>query len=213
MLENLQKEVMEINNRILALCENDEKINKRYKGCQIYYSPFVKNPDFMIVGINPGSGYFREKGERIQSFEPIDNYKSMDVMGEELKLLFRMMNKEDLFEKSFITNTYFLSTDNQKELDNLLSLLPEIFKIEVKQKAAEWFKTLVEVVSPKIILCTAYKSFGFVNIFYDNGITINNQSEYFKEGKIGSIPIIACKRKYVTIENKQHLINRLTELL
>jgi len=85
MFENLQKEVIEVNEKILSLCEQNPKIKELYKGCQIYFSPLIKNPDLMLIGINPGSGFYKANRTIVQKFEPLEKYGEGYDLAQEIK--------------------------------------------------------------------------------------------------------------------------------
>ena len=214
MLENLQNEVENMNKKILYLCKQDSKLNQIYKGCQVFYSPFIKKPKLMIIGINPGSGYYKSQGKIVQKFEPIDNYNEGGVLFEELRyMIFKEMNKQDIFLSSFITNAYYFATEKSSDLNNFLKLLPEDLRSELKQKSTQWLKYLISTVSPKIILCTGHQAFDIVKSFYAEDMVISINKGHVLEAKIDSIPVIACKRMFSTIVKKPLLIQKLTEYL
>jgi uracil-DNA glycosylase len=210
MLTTLQNEVKAINDKIIALCEQNPELKALYKGCQIYFSPLVKNPDLMLIGINPGSGYFKNNGKPVQKFEPVDNYNEGGILFEEFKYgIFRKLNKETVFESSFITNAYFFATDTKNDLEVFLKLLPEDFRIEVKQQSVKWLKQIVSNVSPKLILCEGHTAFDYLKRFYGDSMAVINNKGSVLEAKIDNIPIVGCERMGATIIKKELLIEKL----
>ena len=168
MFESLQKEVIEVNEKILSLCEQNSKLKELYKGCQIYFSPLVKNPDLMLIGINPGSGFYKaNKNQIVQKFEPLEKYEEGYDLAQEVKCgVFRHFGREDIFNSTFKTNVYFFATDNVDRLKCLLKLFPEDFRIEVKEKSIKWLKEFITLISPKLILCEGHTAFDYVKSFY-----------------------------------------------
>ena len=53
-LKNLKKDVKSFAKKIVKIAKTDEKVRDLYKGTKIFFSPVVKNPKFMFLGINPG---------------------------------------------------------------------------------------------------------------------------------------------------------------
>ena len=39
-----------------------------YRGTQILYSPLRYKPKFLLIGINPGPGYFNKYGKNVEKF-------------------------------------------------------------------------------------------------------------------------------------------------
>jgi hypothetical protein len=208
-LDLLQNEVKEINDKIITLCKENKELDILYKGCQIYYSPFVKNPDLMIIGINPGDGYYRQHNKIVQKFEPVSDYEDLGSMTNYLDNLFIKLGKQETFLNSFVTNTCFFSTHDEKSLDDLLYKLPKELSIEIRQKSIKWIKEMIAIISPKLILCSASRSFDFLrDNFKDNFVLIQNKGTVF-EGKINNIPIVGYNRRC----KKELLIEKLKEYL
>jgi hypothetical protein len=208
LFENLQKEVIEVNKKILSLCEKNYTIKELYKGCQIYFSPLVRNPDLMLIGINPGSGFYKaNKNQIVQKFEPLEKYDEGYDLAQEVKCgVFRHLGRENIFNSTFKTNVYFFSTDNADKLKNFLKLLPEDLRILLKQKSIIWLKEIIKLVSPKLILCEGHTVFYYLKSFYGNEMTVDVNKGYVFEGTIDKIPIIGCKRMGCNIIKKEYLI-------
>jgi hypothetical protein len=62
MFENLICEVKGLNERILDECKKNDKIENLYRGCQIFFSPVKEKHEVMLIGINPGPGYYNSEG-------------------------------------------------------------------------------------------------------------------------------------------------------
>jgi uracil-DNA glycosylase len=218
MLKNLQKEVKEINDEILIKCKENPELNRLYKGCQIYFSPFVKNPDLMLIGINPGNGYFKHNGEIVQKFEPLIISNEKEMLKEGGKLfevlyydIFRKLNLDHIFINSFKTNAYYFATDGGDELKNFLKYLPADLRIEVKQNSIKWLKQIVSIVSPRIILCAGHTAFDYVKNFYGDDMSIIQNKGSIFEARINNTPVIGCERNRANILKKELLIEKLKE--
>jgi len=210
MFNKLENEVKELNNKIISLCNDNGEINKLYKGSQIYYSPIRIKPEIMILGINPGSGYFRINNQIVQNFEAPDENEKSDYM-EELKLLCRKMNNPILIEKSFITNTYYFATDGDAQLKQLIKLLPLDIKTEFEEKAKKWTKTFIKEINPKLIFCMGAFAWDKLKSFYKDNIEIIYEKGNIFEAKIENKPVIACSRSYSIIKNIDSVANKLKE--
>jgi hypothetical protein len=210
-LQNLQNEVTEINNRILLLCEKDDELKAIYKGCQIYLSPLVENPDLMLIGINPGAGYYKNHNNQIvQNFEPQEKYEENYDLAQEIKHgVFKYLGKIDIFTNTVKTNTFFFATKNAEDLKRLFKKLPEDFRVELKRKSAEWTKTIIQYVSPKIILCEGHGAFDYLKGFYGEEMVITQNHGYILEATINNIPVIGCQRMGSTIIKKELLVDKL----
>jgi len=54
--------------------QTQQDFKKYFKGVQILFSPLHFKPKIMLIGINPGSGYFDWHGEK-----PVKHYKPQKV--------------------------------------------------------------------------------------------------------------------------------------
>src|SRR5690606_25915377 len=74
--------------QILTAAENDAEIKSLYKGCQILFSPLIYKPKILLIGFNPGGGYFKYNGEVAEIFEPMpgmEYYLNKHSLGEHTK--------------------------------------------------------------------------------------------------------------------------------
>jgi len=84
-LQQMKEEVIEMNNKILEITKVDGKLEKLYKGCQIYMSPLFYIPKVMYIGINPGSGFFKANRTPVQKFDPFKLGSRQDYENEPWK--------------------------------------------------------------------------------------------------------------------------------
>jgi hypothetical protein len=130
-MENSYNEIKLEIQEFLTEIEKDENLSKildkYYKGIQILLSRLIYKPKFMFIGINPGAGFYNDKGEKVKRLSPL---KHMEYIGLDYKLatetreLLRLAgipNSE--LNNSVKTNYYFLSTTNANDLFSLLSHL------------------------------------------------------------------------------------------
>jgi len=64
-LSNIQKRLKKYAKRILKLILfiKEHKYN---------FSPVFENPDFLFLGINPGSGFFKHNGIKVKKYSPLE---------------------------------------------------------------------------------------------------------------------------------------------
>jgi len=211
-LKALIDEVKELHGEILAECQKNEKIKALYKGCQIFFSPFKKNPDVLFIGINPGPGYANaNNGKIVENFEPLEKY-GINVLSEEVLICFREAGKGNIFDNAVATNGRFFATDGSEALKSFIANLPENLREKVKTMSAKWIRSLIEIIEPRMIMCLGNESFDFLrdNVYPKEVVIIENKNPPL-EGKISNIPILGCKRRQSTIVNKDAVIEKIRE--
>jgi hypothetical protein len=208
-----EKEVMEINRKILDLSQENAEIKRLYKGCEVYFSPLIENSDLMLIGINPGAGFYKQYKEIVQSFVPIQHTydESSYTLANEVKWVFNKLGKESILKNTFKTNYYYWATENEKELDMLFRALPHDLMGEIESKAQEWIKMLVDEINPKLIICEGIKSFRkFLHAFYPNYDAVH-EGKYVKYTKINGRPVFAFRRIFATIPYAEDFVAALKE--
>jgi hypothetical protein len=216
MFENLICEVKGLNEKIIAECEKSNEITKLYKGCQIFFSPVKEKHEVMLIGINPGPGYYKyfhkedpesDWGDKIvQEFAPLlehEYFKNDYDLAYHVKDVFSKAKKIDKLEDSIKTNLFFLATDDESSLWKFINKLSDSLRKEILEKSKIWIQEIVKQVSPKLIICegtgSAYNNLR--NAFH--GIYIEEVGYgRVKSGKINSINVLAFKRTYSIIANK-----------
>jgi hypothetical protein len=213
-LLNLQNEVKVIHKKILAECKENDALRELYKGCQIYYNKLYPKQDIMLLGINPGSGYWRANHKPVEEFDPMldDNFD----LSVEVKSVFQSLKKPDLYEKSFRTNCYFFATDNQSKLKQFIKLLSKELRAEIDTKSREWIKRMVAEAAPKIIICEGIAAYQrLLSIFYPDREIIEN-GNFTKIAKVEGKLVLAFKRMYCyfySTESKKDFIDKLGKYL
>lgn len=146
-LKNLKKDVKSFAKKIVKIAKTDEKVRDLYKGTKIFFSPVVKNPKFMFLGINPGVSPAAKENKLKCEVKPM---KKMDYSAEDYRLangwkyIFGekdgMLNRMDLLENSFKTNFYYVTTKDMDSLYELLNLLKNKYNLTEESffKPCEW---------------------------------------------------------------------------
>jgi hypothetical protein len=203
-LELLEEEVLQTNNRILAICKKDEKLKKIYKGYIISLTHLFQNPDVLILGINPESEYFKTSKKILQKFIPIRLPYFVYDPRKQLKDCFTKIGMNNFLENAVVTNYYFFHTANEKELDVFFNMLPIEFRHEILSKAESWTKTIITEISPKNILCAGFRSTNELKRLYPEYKCIE-RGKNTEAAKINDITIISFEWLFSRIKNRNEL--------
>ncbi len=220
-LKNLKKDVKSFAKKIVKIAKTDEKVRDLYKGTKIFFSPVVKNPKFMFLGINPGVSPAAKENKLKCEVKPM---KKMDYSAEDYRLangwkyIFGekdgMLNRMDLLENSFKTNFYYVTTKDMDSLYELLNLLKNKYNLTEESffKPCEWTKTLISIVNPEFILAEGFAVFDELKRCYPDIMCDSTQwgnNENYKIGYINnegtSVEVIACSRRYSDIRNASEI--------
>ena len=204
-LQTLKEEVIEVNDKILKICETNEKVKKLYKGCQIYISPLYQNTNILFLGINPGGGYYKKTGKIQQKFEPLEKNDTGYGLWKAIEKCFAKMGEKQLLDDMVKSNHYFFCTNREADLYKMLELFPHELKNEIKEKSKKWVKTIISEISPKIIICGGKSSMGKIQELYP-GYEIMQQTEYTKAIKINGTYVIGFNRLFSRILKKKEFM-------
>lgn len=220
-LKNLKKDVKSFAKKIVKIAKTDEKVRDLYKGAKIFFSPVVKNPKFMFLGINPGVSPAAKENKlkcEVKSMKKMD-YSAEDYrLANEWKYIFGekdgMLNRMDLLENSFKTNFYYVTTKDMDSLYELLNLLKNKYNLTEESffKPCEWTKTLISIVNPEFILAEGFAVFDELKRCYPDIMCDSTQwgnNENYKIGYINnegtSVEVIACSRRHSDIRNASEI--------
>ena len=127
-----------LHQQILAASGKNSEIRTLYKGCQLLFSPLIERPKILLIGFNPGGGYYNWHGKIVEEFQPmkaLEYYLNTHPLAEQTKTLFRQADREeDLQQHTVKTNFYYWATDNVADFNRLLKLLPE----ELSKRSFTW---------------------------------------------------------------------------
>lgn len=149
-----------IHQELLMRCRQNPNSNLSlvYKGSQIYYSQRILKPKVLIVGINPGAGYFTSKNTRVENFEPLDMCEYMDTentgnysLAKQVRWCFDKAGKLDVLEKSAVkTNVFFQATTNSNSLRTLRRIARDE-RIDMEDNV-EIVHSLINDIDPELLL-------------------------------------------------------------
>src|SRR5690606_39218401 len=159
----ISEEAFFLHKQIIAVAESNAEINSLYRGCQLLFSPLIYKPKVLLIGFNPGGGYFKHHGNVAEIFEPMpqmEYYLNNHSLGEQTKDLFRMAGREsDLRENTVKTNFYFWATDNVADFNKLLKFLPAELSRRIFHHARVWTKQLIDGLQPEMIIAEGFKAY------------------------------------------------------
>jgi hypothetical protein len=148
----------------------------------------------MLLGINPGSGFWRANHKLVEIFDPfVDEKFDLAV---EVQSVFEKLDRLDLYEKSFRTNCYFFATDNESKLKALIKLLPQELRAEIDVKARQWLKTMVAQAAPKLIICQGIAAYNRLLSTFSPAREIVEEGQYTKIARVNGVAALAFKRMY-----------------
>lgn len=169
--EIIQKEVKTLADKIIKLTETDEQLKHLYKGTQIYMSPIQIKPEIMFLGINPGAGHYKHTNNTPSyKFEPQDKIDYIDgeyKLADDWKYVFNdeKINYIDALKYAFKTNCFYFATENSTDLQKLIRLSTKYLKNEIIESSKKWTKKMIELVSPKILICEGFTAFNYLKGF------------------------------------------------
>lgn len=204
--EKIQNEVKTLADKIINLCEKDNEIKQLYKGTQIFMSPIRKNPEIMFLGINPGGGHYKHTDNTPSyKFKPeikIDYLENEYTLANEWKFVFNheRINSFDSLIYAFKTNCFYFATNDSKDLQKLIRISTKYIKNEIIEKSKEWTIKMIQLVSPKILICEGMSAFNFLKGFLGKELIMCeeetlNAGKNCKCARYGNIIVLGFSRK------------------
>lgn len=214
--EAIAHEIKSLHQEIKSIGKNNLKIRSLYKGCHILFSPLIYKPHYLLIGFNPGGGYYKHHGkiaENFQSMPKLEYYLSDHKLGQETKDVFVSSGLGSELERSSVKiNFYPWATNHIDDFNDLISILPKDLKVEIFHKARVWNRKIIDKVEPEIIICEGFAAFREVEALFE---TKNNYAEdkntiYFES--YNNTKIFAYKRCLSSIINKSEVSTKLKKL-
>ncbi len=210
---NQLKEEVDSTVREIESDENTMKsIVKYYKGVQILFSNLTHRPKIMLVGINPGEGYYKQHGKRVRKLDIQEKleyayscYKYS--LARNTRKLFELADCSNYLADTVKTNCFFLATQNEADLYKMLSKLKE-FKLY--KKSSDWLNRLIEMVNPEIIICEGKSAFDRVVKNRNCDIIINKHYCY---AECNGYQIIGYRRLRSSIRDIEEVAKKIKEIL
>ena len=208
----ISEEAFLFHKQILNAAKENAEIKTLYKGCQLLFSPLIHKPKFLLIGFNPGGGYAKWHGKIVEEFGPmqaLEYYLNKHSLGEQTKSLFAMAGKEKDLENSTVKiNFYPWATDNVKNFDELMKLLPSDLSSKLFNLSRVWTRTLIESIQPDTIICEGFKAFDEVQVLFPEKYK-QEKSDFHKSFLIDQETLVlGYKRNQGGILNKQLITNQ-----
>ena len=208
----LTDEVQNYHKLILEAASKDSRVEELYKGCQILFSPLIEKPKYLLIGFNPGGGYYKWHGKIVEHFEPmpaLEYYLNKHSLGEQTKSLFSLAGKEKDLEHSTVKiNFYPWATNNVADFNELMRLLPKKLSAKLFHLSRVWTKQIIAIIQPKTIVCEGFKAFDEVQVLFPER-SQQEKSNFQKSFLIDhKTRVLGYKRNQGTILNKQVIINQ-----
>lgn len=202
-----------VHTQILKAAEGNAEIKALYKGCQLLYSPLIPTPKILLIGFNPGSGYFKHHGSIAESIDPmpaLEYYLNRHSLGEQTKELFRQAGREEDLQHSTVkTNFYYWATDNVADFNKLLKLLPEELSQKIFHQARVWTKQLVDGLQPEMIIAEGFKAYEEIAVLFPEKVQEENNEAYRSFKTPGGVKVLGYKRNQGNIVSKDKIIQNL----
>jgi hypothetical protein len=213
----ISEKALDLHKQILIAAEGNAEIKSLYKGCQLLFSPLIQKPKILLIGFNPGGGYFKHHGYIAENFEPmqaLEYYLNKHSLGEQTKDLFRQAGREeDLKHHCVKTNFYFWATDNVAEFKILMKLLPDELSRKIFHQARLWTKQMIEVLQSKMIIAEGFKTYDEIAVLFPKKLQ-EDRSEFVRtfmtpEG----VKVLGYKRNQGSIIGKEEIISAINTMV
>lgn len=205
----ISEEASFLHKEILLEADKDLEIRSLYKGCQVLFSPVIIRPKILLIGFNPGGGYYSWHGRIVEEFQPLkalEYYLNKHPLGEQTKSLFHQAErKDDLQHYTMKANFYYWATDNVADFNRLMKLLPAELSGKIFHQARVWTKQLVKALKPEMIIAEGFKAFEEVEVLFPEKQQIENTEFYRSFVTPEGFKILGYKRNQGSIVGKNDI--------
>ena len=205
----ISEEALLLHKQILAEAEANAGIKSLYKGCHLLFSPLIFKPKILLIGFNPGGGYFKHHGFVAENFKPmqaLEYFLNKHSLGEQTKDLFRQAGREeDMKNHTVKTNFYFWATDNVADFNRLMQLLPEELSQKIFHQARLGTMQIIERLEPEMIVAEGFKTYDEIAVLFPQKLqeerTESVKSFIAQEG----LKVLGYKRNQGSINGKPQI--------
>ncbi len=223
-LEKIAKEAEEWGDKLKELYNTDEKINKLYRGIDIWFSPIIENPEIMFLGINPGAGFCKNNNNTlVHRIEPreMPEYVDKDVfyiLKRDWEYVFgdkeNCLNRRDLLEKSVKSNFCYFATENTKNMEKLFTQISGKFGVSPYKLCGDWTCRMIKEINPKILICEGKKAFDLLCRWsFPDEFKEDERVRSVIRGHIGSIKVIQVTRTFSTLRDAGEIVKQIKKSL
>lgn len=213
----ISEEAFLMHQQILAAAKNNPEITSLYKGCQLLYSPLLERPKIILIGFNPGGGYYNWHGKIVEEFQPLQKleyYLNTHPLGEQTKSLFRQAGREEDLQYSTVkTNFYYWATDNVADFNRLLRILPEELSKRIFHQARVWTKQLVVNLQPEMIVAEGFKAYNELAVLFPEKLEEENYESIKSFVTPEGVKVLGYKRNQGSIVGKEEIVKAINSLV
>jgi hypothetical protein len=207
----ISEEALFLHKQIVVAAEGNAEIKSLYKGCQLLFSPLLHKPKILLIGLNPGGGYFKHHGYLAENFEPmqaLEYYLNKHSLGEQTKDLFRQTGREeDLKHYSVKTNFYFWATDNVADFNRLMMLVPDELSRKIFHQARVWARQMIEGLQPEMIVAEGFKAFEEIAVLFPQKLQEERSESVRSFLTPEGLKVLGYKRNQGSIIGKEEIID------
>ncbi|TRO66965.1 hypothetical protein [Christiangramia sabulilitoris] len=205
-----------LHQQILAAGRENPEIKALYKGCQLLFSPLQERPKILLIGFNPGGGYYKWHGKIVEEFEPmeaLEYYLNTHPLAEQTKSLFRQAGREeDLKHYTVKSNFYFWATDNVADFNKLLKLLPKKLSQKIFHQARVWTKQLIEELNPELVIAEGFKAYEEIAVLFPEKLQEENLGLVRSFTTPEGVKVMAYKRNQGSIVGKEKITKAINHI-
>ncbi len=212
----ISEEALFLHKQILIAAEGNAEIKSLYKGCQLLFSPLIHKPKILLIGFNPGGGYFKHHGFIAENFEPmqaLEYYLNKHSLGEQTKDLFRKAGREeDLKHHCVKTNFYFWATDNVADFNKLMLLLPDELSKKIFHQARVWTRQMIDGLQPKMIVAEGFKAYEEIAVLFPQKLQEESSESVRSFMTPEGVKVLGYKRNQGSIIGKEEIISAINNM-
>lgn len=206
-----------LHHQILAASGKNPEIKSLYKGSQLLFSPLLQRPKILLIGFNPGGGYYHWHGKIVEEFEPmaaLEYYLNTHPLAEQTKSLFRQAGREnDLKHYTVKSNFYYWATDNVADFNKLLKLLPKELSQKIFHQARVWTKQLIDGLQPGMIIAEGFKAYEEIAVLFPQKLQEENSGSVRSFTTSDGVKVMAYKRNQGNIIGKEEIVSALNTMV
>jgi len=213
----ISEEALFLHIQILIAAEGNAEIKSLYKGCQLLFSPLIQKPKILLIGFNPGGGYFKHHGFIAENFQPmqaLEYYLNKHSLGEQTKDLFRLAEREeDLSINTVKTNFYYWATDNVADFNKLMLLLPDELSKKIFHQARVWTKQIIEGLQPEMIIAEGFKAYEEIAVLFPVKLQEESLESVRSFMTQEGVKVLGYKRNQGSIIGKEEIISAINTMV
>jgi len=212
----ISEEALFLHKQILIATEGNAEIKSLYKGCQLLFSPLIQKPKILLIGFNPGGGYFKHHDFIAENFQPmqaLEYYLNKHSLGEQTKDLFRQAGREeDLKHQTVKTNFYFWATDNVADFNRLMKLLPDNLSQKIFHQARVWARQMFEGLRPEMIIAEGFKAYDEIAVLFPQKLQEESSETVRSFVTPEGVMVLGYKRNQGSIIGKEEIISAINTM-